>query len=436
MSESPQRILLIGSGGREHAFAWKLSQSPLCEALFIAPGNPGTASLGTNLPLDPDDAEALAQVVKREKITLVIVGPEAPLVAGVADLLQEEFPTLGLIGPGKAGAELEASKAFTKSFLLENNIPTGAYRSFTHRSLADGQTFLETLSPPYVLKADGLAAGKGVLIIEELAEAKAALAEMLDGKFGAASETVVIEEYLHGIELSVFVLTDGNEYRILGSAKDYKRIGEGDTGPNTGGMGAVSPVPFLTDKLMENVATKVVEPTLAGLKQRGIPYQGFLFLGLMVKGDEPQVIEYNVRMGDPETQVVLPRIESDLVELFVATAQGRLSEVPIVHKDRFAVTTVLAAEGYPEAPRKGDTIGELPTNTDDLIVFHAGTKSDEGKLLTNGGRVLTVTAMGPSLDAAREASQAAARSIEWKGRYYRQDIGLDLMMEEKSISAK
>ncbi|MCB0755522.1 MAG: phosphoribosylamine--glycine ligase [Flavobacteriales bacterium] len=421
-------ILLIGSGGREHALAWKLSQSQRISKLFIAPGNAGTKNVGTNVDLDPQNFEAVRDFVRGNGIHMVVVGPEAPLVAGIVDYFQLE-PTLKyipVIGPSKQGARLEGSKEFSKEFMMRHNIPTAKYGSFTADSLEQGFEFLETLSSPYVLKADGLAAGKGVLICDELVEARIELTSMLvEHKFGSASDKVVIEEFLKGIELSVFVLTDGKNYKILPSAKDYKRIGEGDTGLNTGGMGAVSPVPFADQDFMNKVEQRIVKPTIKGLAQDGIDYRGFVFIGLMnVKGD-PFVIEYNVRMGDPETEVVIPRIKTDLVDLFEAVADQSLDRVQLQVDDRTACTVMLVSDGYPGAYQKGRQIGGLD-KVKDSVVFHAGTKDDNGNVLTNGGRVLAITSYGESIGEALEQSYANAQIVSYEGKYFRTDIGFDL----------
>lgn len=421
-------LLLLGSGGREHAFAHKLTQSPRCSRLFVAPGNAGTAQLATNLPIAATDFEGLANAVRQHQIDLLIVGPEEPLVRGVRDFFEKknEFSALRIVGPDAAGAQLEGSKDFSKAFMQRHDVPTAASQTFSAATLAEGMAYLETQSLPIVLKADGLAAGKGVIIAESLAEAKATLREMLvDAKFGAASSKVVIEEFLTGIELSVFVLTDGVHYKILPEAKDYKRIGEGDTGPNTGGMGAVSPVPFADAEFMAKVEERVVKPTLAGLTAEGIRYVGFIFIGLMNSNGEPWVIEYNARMGDPETEAVLPRIESDWVELLLAAAEGRLDEQELKISSNTAVTTVLVSGGYPGDYAEGHQISfvEIPAN---VTVFHAGTSERDGTVVTSGGRVLAVTALGDSLETARAASQQAAEGITFEGKQYRTDIGLDL----------
>ncbi|MCY7360105.1 MAG: phosphoribosylamine--glycine ligase [Rudanella sp.] len=422
-------ILILGSGGREHAFAWKISQSPLCDALFVAPGNAGTAELATNLPIAFTDFEAVAEAIREHKIDLLLVGPEEPLVKGIVDYLRQQpgMADLRIVGPDAQGAQLEGSKDFSKSFMQRHGIPTAASQTFTADTLNEGLAYLESHTLPIVLKADGLAAGKGVIIAETLAEAQNALRDMLsEGRFGEAGNKVVVEQFLKGIELSVFVLTDGVNYKILPEAKDYKRIGEGDTGPNTGGMGAVSPVVFATEAFMRKVEDKVVKPTLAGLQQEGIRYVGFIFVGLMNTKSEPVVIEYNARMGDPETEVVLPRIQTDFVELLVAAADGELDKVNLQVLPQTAVTTVLVSGGYPDAYEKGKVISAL-----DLVIevtpFHAGTAAPNGQVVTNGGRVLAMTAIANSLENAVRRSQEAARTVQFEGKQYRKDIGLDLI---------
>jgi phosphoribosylamine--glycine ligase len=422
-------VLIIGSGGREHAFAWKVSQSPLLSSLFFAPGNPGTASLGTNLPVGVADLEGIVRVIRENQIELVVVGPEEPLVKGVRDFIesQDDLKHVGIVGPGAAGAQLEGSKDFSKNFMHTYGVPTAASETFTKDTIEAGLAYLEKQTLPIVLKADGLAAGKGVIIAQTLAEAQTALKEMLlDAKFGAASDKVVIEQFLRGIELSVFVLTDGENYVVLPEAKDYKRIGENDEGLNTGGMGAVSPVPFATPKFMEVVDQKVIKPTLAGLKKEGIPYQGFIFIGLMNHEGEPYVIEYNARMGDPETEVVLPRIESDFLSLLLAAARGTLNEEKIQISEQFAVTTMVVAGGYPEDYRKGDLISGLDQVTD-AFVFQAGTREENGQILTSGGRVIALTATSNTLEKAIQKSQKAAQSVQFEGKNFRRDIGLDIL---------
>ena len=422
-------ILILGSGGREHAFAWKLAQSPLCDALYVAPGNAGTAQMATNLPINFSDFPAVADAVRSYSIDLLIIGPEEPLVKGIVDFMRQQPDLSGLrmVGPDAKGAQLEGSKDFAKQFMQRYGIPTASSRTFTAATLSDGLTYLETHPFPIVLKADGLAAGKGVIIAETLTEAQSALRDILDGqKFGEAGSKVVVEQFLRGVELSVFVLTDGEHYKMLPEAKDYKRIGEGDTGLNTGGMGAVSPVVFATETFLRKVEDKVVKPTLAGLQREGIHYQGFIFVGLMKVNGEPFVIEYNVRMGDPESEVVLPRIQTDFAQLMMATATGELSSVTLQVSPQTAVTTVVVAGGYPEQYHKGHIISEL-NRLDDIMAFHAGTLAQNGHVLTNGGRVLALTAQANSLENAVRKSQEAARTVQFDGKQYRKDIGLDLI---------
>ena len=420
-------ILLIGSGGRENALAWKMSQSAKCTKLFIAPGNAGTANYGTNVQIDPNNHNDVKAFLTSEKIDMVVVGPEEPLVKGLHDaiLADEKTKHIPVIGPQQQGAALEGSKEFAKAFMMRHNIPTAQYRAFTPDTIADGEKFLETLKAPYVLKADGLAAGKGVLILNDLAEAKSELKQMLSGKFGTASSTVVIEEYLSGIELSVFVLTDGKSYIILPEAKDYKRIGEGDTGLNTGGMGAVSPVPFAGAEFMKKVEERIVKPTVIGLQKDNIPYKGFIFIGLMNCNGEPMVIEYNVRMGDPETEVVMPRIESDIVDLFCAVGENRLSEKSIVVSNNTCCTVMMVAGGYPGSYNKGDLMTGFE-KVNGSILFHAGTKLTDKGVVTNGGRVIAVSSLGANKDEALSKSYANVEHIQYSGRYFRRDIGKDL----------
>ena len=422
-------ILLLGSGGREHAFAWKMLQSSLCAKLFVAPGNAGTATIATNVNLSPTDFDSIKTFVLQEKVKMVVVGPEDPLVKGIFDFFQNDadLKHIPVIGPSKKGAQLEGSKEFAKEFLVKHKIPTAAYDSFTKETVEKGCQFLETLQPPYVLKADGLAAGKGVLIIQDLAEAKTELRNMLvNEKFGEASSKVVIEEFLDGIELSCFVLTDGKNYKILPTAKDYKRIGEGDTGLNTGGMGAVSPVPFADAVLLEKIETRIVKPTIDGLQKDGITYKGFVFIGLINVNGEPIVIEYNVRMGDPETEVVIPRLKSDLVELFLAVANEKLDEVSLEIDSRSATTIMIVSGGYPEDFEKGKVISGIE-NVEDSIVFHAGTKTENGLVVSNGGRVLAVTSYGNDFQEAIKKSYQNIEKLHFDTMYFRKDIGFDLL---------
>lgn len=420
-------ILLLGSGGRESALAWKISQSNLTDSLFIAPGNGGTGAYGTNVALSPLDFEAVDRFVTDNGIDMIVVGNEDPLVAGITDFFAERRPELLVVGPSKEGARLEGSKDFAKHFMQKHGIPTAAYRSFTADTLREGCEFLATLRPPYVLKADGLAAGKGVLIIDSLEEAQRALGEMLGGMFGKSSATVVIEEFLSGIECSVFVLTDGNGgYRVLPVAKDYKRIGEGDTGPNTGGMGAISPVPFADDAFMAKVRERIIEPTVKGLMADGIKYRGFIFLGLINVGGEPMVIEYNVRMGDPETEAVMLRIDSDLMELMKAAAEGNLADRELRESPLTAATVMVVSGGYPGSYPKGKVISGLDKVTDSLL-FHAGTKREDNNTVTSGGRVIAVSSLGRDMADALAKSFASVEKIDFEGKYFRRDIGRDLM---------
>ena len=422
-------ILLLGSGGREHAFAWKMTQSPLCEKLFVVPGNAGTAAIAENVAISATDFEAVKALVLKENISLVVVGPEDPLVKGIYDYFKndESLKDIPVIGPSQLGAQLEGSKEFAKEFLMKHNIPTAAYDSFTAETVEKGCEFLETLQPPYVLKADGLAAGKGVLIIQDLEEAKTELRNMLvHAKFGTASSKVVIEEFLDGIELSCFVLTDGKNYKILPTAKDYKRIGEGDTGLNTGGMGAVSPVPYVDAVLMEKIETRIVKPTIEGFQKDGIEYKGFVFIGLINVKNEPIVIEYNVRMGDPETEVVVPRLKSDLVELFLSVADQKLGDFNLEVDPRSATTVMVVSGGYPEDFEKGKVISGLE-NITDSIVFHAGTKLDGENVVTNGGRVIAVTSYGDNFQEAIKKSYQNIDKLSFDKMYFRKDIGFDLI---------
>ena len=421
-------VLILGSGGREHAFAWKIAKSSLCKKLLIAPGNAGTSKLGTNVDIDINDFKSIKKLVLEEEVTLVIVGPEDPLVNGIYNFFNEdeELKNISLIGPSKEGAQLEGSKEFAKEFMFRHNIPTAKYQAFTKENLAEGYAFLESLNAPYVLKADGLAAGKGVLILDDLQEAKNELKAMVaDAKFGTASSTVVIEEFLEGIELSIFVLTDGNSYKILPSAKDYKRIGEGDTGLNTGGMGAISPVPFADRFYIEKVEREIIKPTVEGLKKDNIEYKGFIFIGIINVKGESKVIEYNVRMGDPETEVVIPRIKSDLLNLLKGISDGTFSEKDLEINEEAATTVMLVSGGYPEAYKKGKEIKGIE-KIDKSIVFHAGTKNDNGIIRTNGGRVIAITSFGGDIESALLKSFASAEKISFEGRYYRKDIGFDL----------
>ncbi len=421
-------ILVIGSGGREHALCWKIAQSSLLSNLYATPGNPGTAQTATNVEVDISDFAALKSFLLDKKIEMVVVGPEIPLVEGIHDNIANDSATakINVIGPKKAGALLEGSKDFSKEFMLKHNIPTARHKSFTAETLNEGMAYLETLDAPYVLKADGLAAGKGVLILYDLSQAKEELSSMLLGsKFGEAGNTVVIEEYLIGLEFSVFVLTDGKDYVILPSAKDYKRIGEGDTGLNTGGMGAISPVPFANPELMEKVEERIIIPTINGLQKDNIDFKGFLFFGLIRVDNEPLLIEYNVRLGDPETEVILPRLKTDLVALFQACGNGRLSEMKTEFSDNYAVTVMLVSGGYPGSYPKGKKITGLK-KVKNSIVFQAGTQKKEGKLVTSGGRVLAVTAIGDTKQEALSKSYSCISKVDFGGMFFRKDIGFDL----------
>ena len=422
-------ILLLGSGGREHALAYKMLQSSKCSTLFVAPGNAGTGEIATNISINPTDFNAIKSFVIQEKVEMIVVGPEDLLVLGIYDFFKNdsEVNHISVIGPSKVGAQLEGSKEFAKEFLVKHKIPTAAYDSFTKETVEKGCEFLEILQPPYVLKADGLAAGKGVLIIQDLNDAKTELRNMLvHAKFGNASAKVVIEEFLDGIELSCFVLTDGKNYKILPTAKDYKRIGEGDTGLNTGGMGAISPVPFADSILLEKIETRIVKPTVLGLQKDGIEYKGFIFIGLIIVKGEPIVIEYNVRMGDPETEVVIPRIKSDLVELFQAVADEKLNEVILEIDERSATTVMMVSGGYPEEYEKGFEISGLE-KIEDSLVFQAGTKFENGKVLTNGGRVLAITSFGNDFQEGIKKTYQNIEKLHFDKMYFRKDIGFDLL---------
>ena len=420
-------VLILGSGGREHAMAWKIAQSSLLTNLYIAPGNAGTGRVGINADIAVNDFKAIKKFVIEKKVELVVVGPEGPLVEGISDFFaaDKELARVGVIGPNKVAAQLEGSKDFAKRFMQKYNIPTARYATFEKQSLKEGQQFLTTLKPPYVLKADGLASGKGVLIIDDLGDAQESLKTLLEGQFGEASSKVVIEEFLKGVEMSAFIITDGNAYKILPEAKDYKRIGEGDTGLNTGGMGAISPVPFATPEFMDKIDAQIIIPTMKGLRAEGISYKGFIFFGLIKVGNEPFVIEYNCRMGDPETEVVIPRIKSDFLHLLDGAASGTLSEQHVEFDHRTAATVMLVAKGYPETVEKGKEIKGIE-EVENSIVFHSGTKFSKEKLVSNGGRVITVTSYGSDIEEALKRCYASAAQINYSGKYYRKDIGFDL----------
>lgn len=416
-------ILIIGGGGREHALAWKIKQSPLCDQLYIAPGNAGTELEGINLEIKVTDFEAIKEVINRCQIHMIIVGPEAPLVEGIDDFFKDH--EVFVLGPSKAAAELEGSKSFANDFMAEFQIPTAGSKVFTKDTLDEGKSYIDHQNSTIVLKADGLAAGKGVLILEDKEEAKKELEQMLNGKFGAASSKVVIEDFLSGIEFSVFVITDGEEYQMLPIAKDYKRIGEGDTGLNTGGMGAISPVPFVSSEMLEKVKTKIIDPTINGLKARGLRYNGFIFFGLINVNSEPYVIEYNCRLGDPETEVILPRLDHDIVKIFEAVRDHKLSKLDIKFKSETAATVMLVSEGYPEAYEKGKSI-LIDQSLNESLIFHAGTKANEHDIVTNGGRVIAVTSYGKDHKTAVNQSLSSINKIHFDGMNFRKDIGFDV----------
>ena len=421
-------VLVLGSGGREHTIVWKISKSKLCKKVFVAPGNSGTAMIATNLRVEVNDFKAIKKAVLLNKIDMVVVGPEDPLVNGIHDFFLNDslLQNVSVIGPQKKAAQLEGSKEFAKKFLFKHNIPTAAYKSFNPEELEKGYEFLDSLSPPYVLKADGLAAGKGVLIIDNLDEAKLELSQMLIGsKFGSASKKVVIEEFLDGVELSCFVLSDGKNYKILPTAKDYKRIGEGDSGLNTGGMGAISPVPFVDDVLLSKIETRIIKPTIDGLKKDKLPYKGFIFIGLIIVKNQPMVIEYNVRMGDPETEAVIPRIETDLMELFISVRDQTLDQLNLKISSKATATVVLVSGGYPEYYEKGKEVLGLDL-VDNVLIFHAGAKKEKNKVVTSGGRVMALTSFGNNFKEALKKSYLAASKIKFDGMNYRKDLGFDL----------
>lgn len=421
-------VLILGSGGREHALGWKIAQSPMLEKLYFAPGNGGTCNVGENVALNPLDFAAVGQFIKTNLITILLVGPEEPLVKGIVDYFQPlpEFSHLIIVGPDSKGAQLEGSKSWSKAFMQKYHIPTAAYRSFNETCKNEASDFLKTLNPPYVIKASGLAAGKGVIISSDLQEAQSTVIDMLGGSFGEAGKEIVIEEFLDGIEVSVFVLTDGRNYALLPEAKDYKRIGNGNTGPNTGGMGAVSPVAFADSTFMQKVKDRIILPTLAGLMTEGITYKGFIFFGLIKVNNEPYVIEYNARMGDPETEAVMPRLKNDLLELFVAMPEGKLGQIHIEHESKTAVTVVMTSGGYPGKYEKGLEILGLDKQYES-IVFHAGTEKKNGMVTTNGGRVLAITSLHETPEKAMAASYQTASSLNFKDNYYRNDIGKDIL---------
>lgn len=430
-------VLIIGSGGREHAIAWKIKQSPLASKIWVAPGNAGTIHDFGHTALQTDDHSAIIQFCEHQQVDCVLIGPEAPLVDGLADALRQTatLPNLIVIGPGSAGARLEGSKEFAKAFMLRHQIPTAKASTFGITQLAEGQAYLAEMKPPFVLKADGLAAGKGVIITEDLVTAKKTLEKMLDGQFGQASSRVLVEEFMQGVEFSVFALVSGKDYVLLPEAKDYKRVGDGDTGLNTGGMGAISPVPFADSRMMQLVETQIVQPTVAGLAEEGIGYCGFIYFGLMNVSGKSKVVEYNVRLGDPETQVILPRLSSDLLALCVAAGQGQLAEwgEKVAFEPQHALTVVLASDGYPLAYEKGKPITLASTSKADAPIFHAGTKlTDQGQIITSGGRVMTVTGLGNAATEAREKAYEGVGKISFEGKYFRQDIGMDILkMGEK-----